>query len=43
MCHTWGLGRLPADLPGGHRGGHHGEAQHVGQQNLFDVMEELKT
>ena len=32
MCHTWGLARLPADLHGGQRGGHHGDALHVGQQ-----------
>ena len=24
LGHTWGLARLPADLQGGQRGGHHG-------------------
>ena len=29
MCHTWGLARLPADLQGGQRGGHHEGPLHV--------------
>ena len=35
MCHTWCLGRTPAELRGGQVEGEHGAAQQVAKYGIF--------
>ena len=38
MCHTWGLGRTPAELQGGQVEGEHGAAQQVAKYGVFRMF-----